>query len=70
MKPIVRILIVTDDGLAIGGFLRWVDQPMLDAVGSNSREFYLGEFIRVLKETVWMGFNIEITKAHRTIPSR
>lgn len=68
MKPLVRILIVTDDGLANGGFLQWRDQSMPAAVGVNSREFHLGEFVRVLKDTNWIGFNIEITKAHRSLP--
>lgn len=68
MKPIVRILIVTDDGLANGGFLRWAEQSMPAAVSSNSREFHLGEYLRVLNETAWLGFDIEITKAHRSKP--
>src|SRR5215470_19508683 len=68
MRPLVRVLIVTDDGAANGGFLQWGDQPMPAAIGSNSREFHLGEFVRVLNDTVWFGFNIEITKAHRSPP--
>lgn len=68
MKPIVRILIVTDDGFTNGGFLLWQDQSMPAAIGANSREFHLGEFIRVLQDTTWLGFNIEITKAHRSLP--
>ena len=47
----VRILIVTDEG---GGFHR-----------SNTRVFHVGEFVQVLRNTVWEGFGIEITQAHR-----
>ena len=68
MTPLVRVLIVTDDGGANGGFLQWGEQPMPAAVGVNSREFHLGEFVRVLNDTVWLGFNLEITKAHRSPP--
>jgi hypothetical protein len=68
MRPLVRILIVTDDGPANGGFLQWSSQPMPDAVGTNSREFHLGEFVRVLQDTQWVGFNVEITRAHRAEP--
>lgn len=68
MKPLVRILIVTDDGLANGGFLKWGGQPMPAAIGPNSREFHLGEFVNVLEQTAWVGFNIEITRAHRANP--
>lgn len=66
MKPKVRVLIVTDDGLANGGFLEWISQSMPEAVGTNSREFHLGEFIKVLTNTAWIGFQLEITKAHRS----
>jgi len=66
MKPLVRVLLVTDDGLANGGYLQWTDQAMPAAIGTNSREFHLGEFVRVLQDTAWLGFNIEITKAHRS----
>jgi hypothetical protein len=69
----VQILIVTDDwesALVNGGFLQWGDQPIPDRfTGPHAREFHLGEFIKVLQETVWMGFSIEITKAHRAKPS-
>jgi hypothetical protein len=71
MKPLVRILIVTDDysGPPTGGFLQWRDQAWPDAVNKDiSREFHLGEFIRVLQDTNWVGFNIEITRAHRAQP--
>ncbi|HEX7842950.1 MAG TPA: hypothetical protein VF469_36005, partial [Kofleriaceae bacterium] len=36
------------------------------ATGTNSREFHLGEFVRVLTDTQWVGFTLEITKAHRS----
>lgn len=68
MKPVVRVLVVTDDwpGVVNGGFLRWTEQPAAQATGPNSREFHLGEFLQVLQNTTWVGFNVEITKAHRT----
>src|SRR5262249_34280904 len=56
----------TDDGLANGGFLQWGTQSAADATGPNSREFHLGEFISVLTGYTWQGFNVEITKAHRS----
>ena len=56
MSQIVRVLIVTDDGLAHGGFLQWSDQATPAATGGNSREFHLGEFVRVLQDTSWLGF--------------
>jgi len=65
MRPIVRVLIVTDDGLSNGGFLKWTDQSSADAISVHSREFHLGEFISVLTGTSWLGFDLEITKAHR-----
>jgi hypothetical protein len=67
----VRVLVVTDDwtGGVHGGFLQWGDQAAAAATGPNSREFHLGEFIRVLTDTAWVGFNLEITKAHRSSPS-
>jgi hypothetical protein len=69
MRPLVRALIVTDDsgpgGHPHGGFLRWQDQADPDATGPNSREFHLGEFVSCLQGTAWVGFNLEITKAHR-----
>lgn len=71
MKPLVRVLMVTDDwpgGAVNGGFLRWTDQPSADATGRQSRQFHLGEFVKVLESTVWSGFDVEITKAHRTPP--
>ena len=65
---VVRILIVTDDwpGVANGGFLQWTDQASGAATGANSREFHLGEFLSVLTNTAWVGFDTEITRAHRT----
>ena len=69
MKPLVRVLVVTDDwpGAAVnGGFLPWTGQTVAEATGRNSREFHLGEFISVLQNTAWVGFDVEITKAHRT----
>ncbi len=66
MKPIVRVLVVTDDGFTNGGFLKWSDQTAAAAIGANSREFHLGEFLHVLTGTTWLGFNLEITRAHRS----
>jgi len=69
MKPLVRVLMVTDDWPASqvnGGFLCWTDQASADATGRQSRQFHLGEFLQVLESTVWQGFDVEITKAHRT----
>lgn len=71
MKPLVRVLLVTDDfggpgGAPHGGYLRWQEQAMPDAIGNSSREFHLGEFVQVLQNTAWLGFNLEITKAHRS----
>ena len=67
-KPLVRVLLVTDDwtGVVNGGFLPWTTQPASDATGPDSREFHLGEFLHVLASTAWVGFDVEITKAHRT----
>lgn len=67
---IVRALIVTDDGSAgaHGGFLQWRDQAVPEATGANARGFHLGEFVRVLTDTSWVGFTLEITKAHRSHP--
>lgn len=68
MKPIVRVLLVTDDwpGVVNGGFLPWGAQSTADATGPNSREFHLGEFLKVLTQTTWVGFDVDITTAHRT----
>lgn len=70
MKPLVRVLVVTDDwpGVVNGGFLSWKTQAAAEATGQNSREFHLGEFLSVLQNTQWVGFTVEITKAHRTPP--
>ncbi len=51
---IVKILIVTDNQ---GGFQRST---------SNSHKFHIGEFVKVLSDTDWQGFDIEIVKAHRS----
>ena len=50
--PIVKILVVTDD--QSGGFTRSVSKP-----------FHIGEFVTVLQDTVWDGFTVQITRAHR-----
>ncbi|WP_147333174.1 hypothetical protein [Archangium gephyra] len=66
------MLIVTDDwvGVVNGGFLTWPDQPLPDRIDPpQAREFHLGEFMRVLQETAWVGFSVELTRAHRTRPS-
>lgn len=73
MKPLVRVLLVTDDfggpgNPPFGGYLRWQDQSASAAIGTSSREFHLGEFVKVLEETPWLGFNVELTKAHRSLP--
>jgi hypothetical protein len=66
MTQIVKALIVTDAG---GGFLPWTAQPLPDARSTAlSRAFHLGEFLRVLTNTAWVGFNLEITRAHRMAP--
>ena len=63
MAHIVRVLLVTDGS---GGFLRWVDQPTVDARnGNTARDFHLGEFVKVLTDTAWVGFTVELTKAYR-----
>ncbi len=54
--PTIKILIVTDGG---GGYTRSNQTP---PVGDD---FHLGEFVKVLEDTNWSGFDIEITKAHR-----
>lgn len=69
MKPRVRVLVVTDDGGSNGGFLRWQDQPAADARGPNARPFHLGEFMECLTSTSWVGFDLEVTRAHRTTPA-
>jgi hypothetical protein len=69
VKPLVRVLVVTDDwpgNTVNGGFLKWTEQAASAATGRNSREFHLGEFLSVLGNTAWVGFDTEITKAHRT----
>lgn len=66
MTQTVKTLIVTD---ASGGFLPWKTQTAADARNTSiSRAFHLGEFLRVLTTTTWLGFNLEITRAHRMLP--
>ncbi len=70
-KPVLRVLVVTNDweGAINGGFLRWTEQPAPDNTDDvKAAQFQLGEFIRVLQETRWDGFDMEITRAHRTMP--
>jgi hypothetical protein len=70
-KQSVRVLVVTNDweGAINGGFIRWNEQPAPhntnDILGAR---FQLGEFVKVLQETAWEGFDLEITRAHRTLP--
>jgi hypothetical protein len=52
MKPLVRVLMVTDDWPASqvnGGFLRWTDQASADAAGRQSPQFHHGELLQVLE---------------------
>lgn len=58
-KPVVRVLAVTDDD--DGGFLEWTDK-------AQDHAFHMGEFLKVLKNTVWLGFNIDIVRAHQDPP--
>ncbi len=67
-KSLVQVLLVTDDGPADGGFLQWRGQNMPDAIGLKARHFHLGEFVRVLRETVWVGVDVKITTALRAMP--
>jgi hypothetical protein len=70
-KQSVRVLVVTNDweGAINGGFIRWNEQPAPDNTNDIlGARFQLGEFVRVLQETAWDGFDLEITRAHRTIP--
>ena len=67
----VRVLVVTNDweGAINGGFIRWDEQPSPDNTNDIlGARFQLGEFIKVLQETEWDGFDLEITRAHRTVP--
>jgi hypothetical protein len=52
--PVVKMLLVTDDD---GGYQRST---------ASSHKFHVGEFVKVLEETDWDGFTIDITKAHRS----
>eukprot|EP01030_Chromulinospumella_sphaerica_P019477 gene19477-19369_t len=56
----VELLIVTDD--FDGGFLQWTSEV-------PDRSFHLGEFLRVLNETTWLGFDLKPTLAHRDTPT-
>ena len=57
MAQVVKVLIVTDGG---GGFKHSIK------VGNEFRNaFHLAEFVDVLQSTVWNGFTLQITKAHR-----
>ncbi len=70
-KQVVRALVVTNDweGAVNGGFIRWTEQAEPDRTHDMlGARFQLGEFIKVLQETVWDGFDLEITRAHRTMP--
>ncbi len=70
-KQTVRLLVVTNDweGAVNGGFIRWTEQPEPDRTSDIlGARFQLGEFIRVLQETEWDGFELEMTRAHRTMP--
>jgi hypothetical protein len=70
-KQKIRVLIVTNDweGAINGGFIRWTEQPVPDNTHDIlGARFQLGEFVKVLKETEWEGFDLEITRAHRTVP--
>jgi hypothetical protein len=70
-NQLVRVLVVTNDweGAINGGFIRWPEQPAPDNTHDIlGARFQLGEFIRVLRETDWEGFDLEITRAHRTMP--
>ncbi len=60
MTADVKVLIVTDD--SDGGFLPWMTQAV-------DRAFHLGEFVRTLKDTAWLGFDVKLTLAHRDAPS-
>jgi hypothetical protein len=50
----VRLLVVTDD--ADGGFQRST---------ALAHKFHLGEFVQVLQDTAWQGFDLAITRATR-----
>lgn len=52
--PQVKILVVTDDD---GGYQRST---------AASHKFHVGEFVKVLNDTAWDGFAIQITRAHRS----
>ena len=50
---IVKILIVTDGD---GGYRR---------DNSYDHKFHIGEFVKVLQDTDWLGFTVQIVRAHR-----
>ncbi len=58
MAQIVKALIVTDGG---GGY----KHSELTSAGAHINKFHLGEFVNVLQTTIWQGFTLQITKAHR-----
>jgi len=65
---IVRALVVTEDapGINTGGFGEWKMQAAAAARQSSTAfSFHLGEFIRVLKATSWVGFQLEVVRALR-----
>lgn len=57
MAQIVKILVVTDGS---GGFLHPATAP-----STYNSDFHLGEFLKVLSDTTWEGFQLQIVKAHR-----
>jgi len=64
----VRALVVTEDapGVNTGGFGEWKGQANTAARHSlTAYSFHLGEYIRVLKTTTWVGFKLEVVRAMR-----
>lgn len=51
---LVKILVVTDED---GGYRR---------SAAASHKFHIGEFVKVLQDTDWLGFTVQITRAHRS----
>src|SRR3569623_1484432 len=65
---IVRALVVTEDapGFNSGGVGEWKMQAAAAARQSSTAfSFHLGDFIRVLKATSWVGFQLEVVRALR-----
>lgn len=60
MKPTVHVLVVADD--PDGGFQPWTSK-------AQDHAFHLGEFVKVLKDTVWLGFKVELVLAHQDPPN-